>query len=596
MTQKYEDKLNNFFKNKKIFYEEISTRNFNTKTKFCDTIIKLNELDYHFTEIDFDNFLNCALHNKGSLLTLKYIGKERLRDKILNILFNQHNPTDIQFDKILSCYHIINRNTIKSYHWIDIIIKKGHQFNQNQKEQILKIGYCFMKLYENLIISINDLKNILLYAFKGNIIKEKINFLEQIIPINQLNYPIDFLNYVLTIATIDDKDQLNIIILFLKYVKPNEETNSIIINKNILNNTLICSLFNAGLIPTDELMSYFSKNSKTIHFVFYMIKYDLKFSTDILNNLICKNLNFVVPYDIFLEKSCYKTHLTKFKISLKSTKNFLSSLGYQESIIDDCLNDNSIDIFKFFTKMDILPNELTLEIACFNIYISIFDKCTSKYKLIPNKITLDKILSKLDFKNKVDIENIQHLIIKILCYKIIPDKESMNNLLKSHNITDNYVELLIKYGLILTFDDIIKLLKKNIFIHNLERFNILYDGNLYFWCHIYDLFPLEYFNKFIIEKKILDLRTLCRNPKTKKEQLDLYLSDNNIKLDGYCLEMACKYNKNLFEHMFRDLKCKSTSNIFYWLSRYKDVNYEILEQVIEINKIDDNYLSKSIQD
>ena len=142
-------------------------------------------------------------------------------------------------------------------------------------------------------------------------------------------------------------------------------------------------------------------------------------------------------------------------------------MGYSDLIIDDCLNENSLDIFKFFTKLGILPNELTFEIACINNYNLVFDECISKYKFIPNKNTLDKVLS--NYNNKSN-----EIIHKILCYKIIPDKESLDCLLKSHCNID-IIEILIKFGLILTFNDIIKLLKVNLIINNLERFNISYD-------------------------------------------------------------------------------------------------------------------------
>jgi predicted nucleotidyltransferase len=187
-----------------------------------------------------------------------------------------------------------------------------------------------------------------------------------------------------------------------------------------------------------------------------------------------------------------------------------------------------------------------------------------------------------------------------LCYRIIPDEKSLGFVIMSecHNKKKkNIIELLIKYGLALTFEDIKKLLEVEIVIENLERFGIPYDGNLYFWCHIYNFFPEVYMTKFSLDSKILELRNLCRNPKTKKNMLDSFLLKNSLKLDGYCLEMCCRYNKILSEYILYSLKCKPTLNIFYNLFKSdNDDHYELLKHIISNYNVNDTYLSQSVQD
>ena len=584
MIKKYEDRLKEYFKNKKMLYEELKGNN-NKKTKFCRSIIRLNDLGYTFTIDDFNNFLNCAYYYKGYSLIQKYAGNNTFREKIIDIMFNKFNPSDHQFDKIISFYKEGQfRN--QSYFWIDILINKGYQFNETQKKKILKIEYNDLaKLYANSIISIDDLTNILeiIFKIKYSLNEKNQKFIGQLISFNSKNYQNDFMNYLLKISSSNKcKKKRELIKLFLKYLKPNQETNLIIIENKILDYDILYSIFNQGFEPTYELMEYFSKNEDTHEFIFYMKKCNLNFSTNILNNMINENLYFTIsPKYEFLNIINYETLNKKI-----TTKEFLINLGYSDFIVNDCIIDNSLNIFNFFTKFDIIPNELTLSICSVNNYDSVFDDCTTKYKLIPNKNILDKVLSEYFNQTKI--------ILKILCYKIIPDEDSFNILLKNSHCNIETYEILIKFGLMLTFNNIIKLLKIGVSINNLERFNILYDNNLYFWCHIYDIFPEEYMNKFNINKKVLDLRKLCRNPKTKKENLDLFLSNNNIKLDGYCLEMSAKSSNELFEYMFLELKCKLTSNICYWLLDYF-INDGMIEQLIEINKIDDNSLSKSIQ-
>ena len=243
------------------------------------------------------------------------------------------------------------------------------------------------------------------------------------------------------------------------------------------------------------------------------------------------------------------------------------------------------DLFK------IIPTIETLEVTCLRGYTDEFKVLTEKYKIIPDKNCLNNSVKKV---LNLDIIN------QIICYKINPDKITFECLLNNNLIDDldddtdddegksnleTVVELFVKCGLQLTMDDMEKLIRKGLYLKNLDRFGIAYDDKLYFICfkNKYKISE-EDISKFAIDKKILKLRKLCLSskPKLTVQKFKQYLIKNNIKPDRYCLDNAiiCR-NNNLEKYMLIELKCLptifslcNTSSIYL---NYKLNRYELLD-------------------
>jgi hypothetical protein len=147
------------------------------------------------------------------------------------------------------------------------------------------------------------------------------------------------------------------------------------------------------------------------------------------------------------------------------------------------------------------------------------------------------------------------LIQSILNFKIIPDTNTLKNINlfpSKHYPSNQILELLIKYGLIVTLDDIGYMLYHQYVLTNLERFNIPYDKELYFVCSQYDFFPDEYQDKFTIDKNILHLHKMCKT--NSFDEIVTFMKDNNLKLDKFCMEFLLD-NSDTFDKILEKYKC-----------------------------------------
>lgn len=561
------------------------------KNPISNLIISLNDIGYIFSIEEFNNFIKQATYKKSKCYLLSHSYKEeenKLKNKVIKIIFDKFNPNDKQFKSLFACYKKAHN---PSYYWIDVLVERKFDFNEFQKQQLIQIGYDMNKFFQNFQITLDKLKDIIEAIVNG---KSHFDILQNIIKINEFDYPDGFINYILNLfkdKPVDfiDKHLLKFLNTFIDQCKPNFSTNEILLQmipSKYIGNDFYYLLFNNGLTPSNELINLFSNYESTFELVFNSIKYGFVLTVDMLNNMLKKTTHFSGP---LLMKNYCRIHSTE-KIN-----DFFQELGFSEILINECLDKNILNLYKFFLKIGITPNNETLEIASYYKYEFIFDSCTSDFKLIPDKNILDKSLQYFCSAN----DNFS-IISKILCYKIIPDKKSFDMLIRNPKCNYKIIELLIKFGLNLTFGNVTTSLKYGFTISNLERFNIPYDENLYFWCHVYNFFPEAYMKKFQIDDKILELRSLCGDKQTSVLKLSQFIEKHKSKLDGYCFESACKNNKELANYMLHTLNCKPTINTFYWLNYRKMIvseimeNLSILENLLEINNINNEYLSKHL--
>jgi hypothetical protein len=194
------------------------------------------------------------------------------------------------------------------------------------------------------------------------------------------------------------------------------------------------------------------------------------------------------------------------------------------------------------------------------------------------------------------IYNIE-MITDILQYKVVPDLIEFNCIIEEFHWRSDVFDLLVKYGLQITINELKTAFINNICIGELERFGIEYDENLYYLCHIHNFFPADYIKNFKIDKNVLALRLLCRT-QVSISKIMSFTKKNNVKLDRYCMEHVACYNPKMLFHMIEVLKLKPTMALFYW-SNYnkKDNDKQKAQQFyymkfIEQYDINSNYLKQ----
>ncbi len=260
-----------------------------------------------------------------------------------------------------------------------------------------------------------------------------------------------------------------------------------------------------------------------------------------------------------------------------------------------------VDIFELFELFKLKPNIDTVDILIdAKYFLTLNDILSRKYVPI-DKILLDKIIRTHHIP----------LIKKILEYKIVPDDETFKLFVNSNKesiYTDGrdlyyrdsidtieIIELFIRYGLQIKLYHIIELLSIHKHLENLERFDILYDENLYFLCYVYEYFPQEYMEKFTIDKNVLQIRKI--NGKKIKNPIDImeFIKTNNLKIDRYIVSVIF-YNDNdlssefiINHNIFPDLLTIYRSTTQYANLDYKD-RLEICNKIVEKNNITKDFM------
>lgn len=106
--------------------------------------------------------------------------------------------------------------------------------------------------------------------------------------------------------------------------------------------------------------------------------------------------------------------------------------------------------------------------------------------------------------------------------------------------TPEKMELLIKYGYTLDYDDIIYSIKNRKEIPEIERFNIHLDQKLLDLCWDYNFYPTYKFN--CINAQMIELQKLCTE--INLPNIRTFITKNNIIPDSKCLENASKFKHN----------------------------------------------------
>lgn len=576
--QGYIDALNDFYKQKHSFYKYCSyrrRRNF-PEQKPSELIVILNKLGYNFSQQEFDYFLVNATYQKaGSYITKKPYYDETHWKEAITIMFTKFTPNTKQMDHLMSCYKSANKESNK-FIWVDALITKGYNFIDSQKQHLAQCGYDMTTIYNNGIVNIDELKNVIV-----SVINEKSNIdkLKNIIEKNPLQYSDDFIEWIISKHTLVDdylfKKYADVLDIFFndQYIKISDKINDFLIN-NKANFNIINYFMEKGLILDQELIKYCSTTHNCIIPIVYMyLKHKIQVDTNIWNNAL-------------LHQTTYKT----------SNIPLFKSLGFDDNLIKQCEESRGYQnyifhLIPFIIHYQIKPDEQTFELSCTKQNRDLFDYCIS-HNLIPTK---KHLIMALENTNYYNVE----FINKILCYKIIPDSDCvqfLNNPTNYNHTRKPIIELFIKFGYRPTMNDIKLFMENNINLDNLENLGIKYDDNFYYISHITN--NCYYDSKFKLNnEKILGLRQLCRKG-SSTNQINAYMNENNVQLDYYCLEHALNSDITLAEWIIDEYKCQIPITTHYLIGKFdiygkkaRDLYYKILEQY----KIDDIYLSTPLK-
>lgn len=509
--------LNKLSKQKTRFTKEMVSEG---EIPYINLLLKLVGENHVFTDIQFNNFFLQATHSNKPFL----LSNNRLAIEICTYMFSNYELDYENTQKLIGY-----ATHPHGYYILDILFLKNHKFTYDNYVKILSSYYSanglkFTKYNDNIVFLIClTIKNNLKYTF----LDENKKLFDNIV-FNENNFNL----ILLTNSNISNQYAL-------------EKFNDLldIIFKKCNNND------KAYIFKTLIAQNYAPfKNCYTFYkYIINKFGYNDDFAKHIENIYLLANNNMLI-FDLALK-------------GYKITENNLNSLLSKQDKIILLPNDKYAKLglpFVFLKKyqnkeyayvpiIDLYPIfELPVGIGLLNMAVKqgkalLTNKLLNENKIIPNKETLDNAAMHMHIGG-----DFITIVTKILNYRIIPDSDTVKNINCSSHI--DYViknfELLIKYGLVLTFSDIEYLLSKKIVIKDLERFGIEYDEKIYFLCFYYDVNDVAYRNKYTIDKNVIQLHNLCK-AYASRSSIEYYLKENNMKIDRYTLHYLILCNKNL---------------------------------------------------
>lgn len=498
--------------------------------------------NYIFTQIHFNKYMKMATSGGRYSHIVRLSGNDQSTQtyKVMKFMLTNFTPTDQQIKKIISCYKSISIYYSK-FGWLDIMIEKNHQFTQEQIAELNNINYPNMnKLFGNNNFGIETLKYYARLINNGSYSEKEINdeiqnfkALKDKIPCSVTK---EFLNIVgrnrtsspgfELVKDIIDKTELDESIYdSVKNLSIDFGIVKVLLQKQKPPENYIKHVFSSGNIRSD-LLDLFRLMIAGVHI------------TETILNEYLKLYQFC-RYEIYTDFDLSKISVSLDEMICLNCESFDS-----EEDLDKNVSIRTIDLFKIFK---IPPSSETLKIICKMGYHESFDEFVNTYKMIPDKECLDLAM----YSRRAE------LIIKLICYKINPDKDTFNSFMSNlnnryHNDNQQVIELLIKNGLNISHYEIEKLISRGIWLDDLERFNFQYDEKLYFMCFKHNYFPDAYKKKFTVDENILTMREMCINPKINIEAFNQFILDKKLKPDQYCVDNAYINRTSTWNYWFGD--------------------------------------------
>jgi len=492
----------------------------------CIQIIEKMHNDKHvFSRDEFDLFIERCTYNKTKSCLATDNGK---LSNVFEIMFGRRTLNQEQFDRFIGC--CVLKKTMPM--WVDIFLANSYLAGLHIDK--LAIVHCPANIISdaqtNLKINVQYIMHGLSWHYQG--INGHNNNNWKKLPANKI-----------------DADLLNMVI----GLKGNPSLIHHIVRLGQIDKT-IDDMLNSGIVPNDQTVKLISKHGLTTpNILKHLANHNLVNNNDIIRTL-CKNdmmmiLNheYKIPFgtnvfNIMLEEySCNRELTPEMVQELKQTYG-AEHIDYSLSV---CQNVQPygphhmplFSFYKFWEYLNLAPDDHTFILACQMNVHDLFKLCTEKYSMVPTIEHLNVTLGQIPPKGASDKYAI---VASILVYHVVPDANSFKSLCahKANTYDDNIFDLLIKFGLLINYDDIVYALERGIIIANLERFGIAYDSKLYYHLFINGIeITDELIGKFTIDSGILKLRRLCGRSVTFEKVRKVMLK-YHLKLDHYCIDNA----------------------------------------------------------
>lgn len=538
--------------------------------KLIPLLKTLVDENYLFTQTNFDNFMEQACYYTS---VKTFIGSTNADCvNIVTYMLSNFDLNHKQCDKMMKLL-TFSGNVMN--HCLDILFNKKYDFTIDQlyfvtykKNYMPPVGNYDM-IHNNVIFA--ECISIKLFEQR----KQKLLQADIIFDIKYLKTMIMVLLHCYTISHVQKQCYYALLdTIFKGYNGTKDDVIELIVgNKSITREIVEYTIEYSGTKDDDDIGFFVGNKSITKSIVEYVIeRYGYN---DKLVNYIIKNaddITIILIFDLMLKGLVMTVDILNEivqnypTIHIKLTDKY-SALGLTMTYLISKQINRNLDSIRLFDVFKISPNIDTLNIVCKKSMMIFVPILINNYKVIPEKSTLDICVSKQNDKS-------YNVIRKILNYRVLPNSET----LRAMNFGDltnarKVLDLLIQYGLAITFDDVEFLLHNKIILDNLERFNIKYDEKLYFLYYINNCWPSFYASKFNMNKDILDLHKMCTSIGGRFSQNDIikFLKEKNIKLDRYALDFLITHNTLVAYQIINKYKCVPSP-----ITAYKNMMIEVL--------------------
>lgn len=511
---------------------------FPNNSPLINMLMELVNNNHAFSQQQFNNFIKqiCVSSNDNDCFIQSTWEEHKT---IIKYMLTYYTLTEAQFIKL--CDTLLLRACVCPTYWIDILFFKKYDFTIMGYDYLNRLSYKYVPIQ-----NYNEMHNNIIYSSCLHLTVSPNNkkFKSCLKLIEDNKNPFDIEHFKIVLCCLSRH----------KNIKNRHE------ELKLLLDTLFINVSNAKEI-FDQIIEHQITSSYALYTTLLIYIIDRFVCNDVFIKYLCEN---VVP------------QYPEYLLMLMSKSNFIPDINVLNGIIDknscgwffvnndgayetlninikllsdgkfgSCCRVKMLDLYDLF-KVE--PNITSLNIICKKYSIEDIDMMIDKYKLIPEKETLDICITTLNFD----------LINKILNYKVVPDDKTFYKFNDCEFLDCGcirIIELLISHGLHIKYEHIEFLLSRGFGLKNLERFDIKYDGRLYFTCYLCNYWPEEYKMKCSIDKNVLGMHYLCACKKLTYEKLIKYLRTYDLKLDYYAIDFLFFNNSHICDYIMEKFNC-----------------------------------------
>lgn len=577
--------------------EEINNATLDEVEKLWPSIIirMLDKLGCEFKREQFDRFFEHITYDFNKDMTTRndpkndpflvrldnthniYVGyRNNCINECIKLMLNKFDLTKKQMKSVIDCYK--NNGYNKNQCCLKILVEKGYTFDSSEKRVLLTSGVfkpfsmkpkeldaddilCVLK-NKSTYLKLDNLEKGLTFVFKVLDNSNKLpvyNIFD-----NFLDYVVKSRDFILT-----KKPQQKLIIILLFIEKLVEEMGN---GPKICNETLR-KLFRKYVDMVVLYENDAKKEGVDLVGIFTKGENSYKLDLDDVRYICDGELDFKFTYEL-LENGSVELAVD---IIIELIENyfwiFIESREYDDY-------EESLKLIRFAEDRDapiasdMVDGRILKTVCQYDTKSDCMEYLLTQYGMFPDNGCLNSCLM-----NYINVDN-DDVLIYILNQGITPDYgaletiietfEGMNNDSNDSNDSNDpnddehlnrRIELLIYYGLTISKFEMKLLIENSIELDNLDRFDVEFDNEVYYWCFKQNFMPDGYYDKFAksLGAPIIWFRYACSNSDISLDKLIEYLKEHSdLKPDRYCIENLYWSRPNADTNYFLDRGCKPT--------------------------------------